>query len=436
VNIGGNPVEPRAVLSDISVFRDLLVEVKSGIILLQSRSRSNVLAEDGNADTRDKGLDYFAGRNLVFLGKEFQVETKKDLKSDDVTDEAYSTSLMSPRRRDVQFGVQSGKVEGSFGLSAYPYHLRSGSLNTGQFYFQLGAAQSQPRAVPLDMTALGASSLRRSIGAANPEDDAPEPTTEENFSQATLEALKQMGIYARNVSPVERAQKLDNGFARFDELPAKWPAAAEDMPVVVARLPFALTSRIAQEYNHLFDGKELADASEAAAQGSGNDITARRARFATALLEAQKDFQREMGDDSLNPLAFRAFLEADAQYAKVRGPLDKMRRIWDAIPGLGITDARRKDVGSKLLKPVNDPGAPLELEDLKLATFAAPAEYREFSAQIAAHRQKAKSSAPAPATNSATDPATAPAAAPTTEPTDDSGPAQAAAAVQAAQAGE
>ena len=102
IKAGTSPtaVDPRVVLSDLSAFRDMRVEIGSGTILLQSRSRSNVLADDGNADALDKGLDYFAVRNLVFIGKHFQVETRKaNAVAGDFSDKSYQIDNMSANAR-------------------------------------------------------------------------------------------------------------------------------------------------------------------------------------------------------------------------------------------------------------------------------------------------------------------------------------------------
>lgn len=199
----------------------------------------------------------------------------------------------------------------------------------------------------LDLTASGPSTTNFASGVAQaiPRDNRVNVVGQENvIDPATKDALSDMALNPREPN-VKELLDLLVGAATFDDTPGKvGPAQASDYRVVLNRLPYKPTRALADSYLELFGERAVR--------------TERLASIRGAFAESAKHFreQNKIKTKTLDPGAFRAFLEQnDAEHTTLEYA-QKLSAFFERLSALGLTIGEENRVRGGLLRQIQPSG--------------------------------------------------------------------------------
>lgn len=199
----------------------------------------------------------------------------------------------------------------------------------------------------LDLKASGPSTANFASGVAQaiPRDNRVNAVGQEaSIDPATKDALSDMALNPREPN-VKELLDLLIGAATFDDTPGKvGQAQASDYRVVLNRLPYLPTRALADSYLEIF-GERATRAERVATIRSAFADSAKRFRTAESVKAK-----------SINPDAFRAFLEQSQSEQATLGYISQLSEFFDKLSDLGLTSGEENRVRGGLLRQIMPSG--------------------------------------------------------------------------------
>ena len=199
----------------------------------------------------------------------------------------------------------------------------------------------------LDLTASGPSTTNFASGVAQaiPRDNRINVVGQENaIDPATKDALSDMALNPREPN-VKELLDLLVGAATFDDTPGKvGQAQASDYRVVLNRLPYKPTRALADSYLELFGERAVR--------------TERLATIRGAFAESAKRYREanKIKSKTLDPGAFRAFLEQNESEQASLGYAKQLSDFFERLTALGLTVGEENRVRGGLLRQIQPSG--------------------------------------------------------------------------------
>ena len=206
----------------------------------------------------------------------------------------------------------------------------------------------------LDLTSKGTSNqdVSSTIAGAMPKQSV-DVSTDVAISAALLDALRSLGIFARDLTPEEMLAYLE-GRALYDDLVAPGgDAAPSDYEVAKSRLPSDAASRAAEAYKAIF-WTEVTDeeTGETRAEYLAPEIK-------SAFEQALADYMKANGiadPAAVDGAAFREFINTSAAHANAGELADKIGDLFAQIANLGLTPVELGISKSVLLRDIAPKG--------------------------------------------------------------------------------
>ncbi len=213
----------------------------------------------------------------------------------------------------------------------------------------------------LDLVAVGTSGQSPSSlqGSVIPRDvQTLQPDQGQEISGALRDALRELGIYARDLRPDEIIEYLI-GRALYDDVPYKLDPLPTDTQVASNRLPYSPVLPTVDAYRELFFKPELdANGNEVMENGKPKMVSQDQA-ILTLFGQTWQQYRSDK-QDAATPEGYRGYLEAneknDPRFPQALSNLNQLRDLLGMIKGLGLTDTEfgvsRKVLLSKV-RPAN-----------------------------------------------------------------------------------
>ncbi len=331
--------------------------ISNRINLLQ-RDNQRVLLSNGSLSSPDLGMDIVAGFNgpgAISMTGTIQV-------------------IGGSSAHRIQFSAPTASED----IASKPGQLGyiAGS-NTAVIPLNATVAVNEPRFLSnttvLDIVAEGISGISPSStqGTIIPRDvQTLQPERTQSISGALREALREIGIYARDLRTDEIIEYLI-GRALYDDVPYKLDPGPTDNQVAANRLPYSPVLPTVNMYKQLFFKQAVDEYGKPITENGKPKLVSQDATIARSFGLAYQAYRTDKVDEA-TPQGFRAFLESkekdeNPNFATALNYLNQLRDLLNQIRNLGLTnneyETSRKVLLSKV-RPVN-----ITEEDLLAAVF-------------------------------------------------------------------
>ncbi len=323
-----------AALSDITSIGKVTVD--SPTITLLAREGGQVLNFQGIFDV-DGGLDFAAADGFDFSS----VPTR---------DGGGLVSFGAESFADISTTIISA------GVATQQFR---NALSTQSLYFQ-GSF--------LDLTASGPTqtNIAQVIAGAVPRESRQNDVGgEETIGAALQNQLKQLGIYARDITGGELVDYLE-GRAVYDDYPEVPDPSDRDYTVAVTRLPRESVEKLVADYNEIFRKPDLDPSGNIKLDENGEPIYIVNDRIPEMLRDSLAGYREARGKDApLEPAAFREYLESTPKEAEALAFIESVRGFLKRMELLGLSAeefrrARNYIVFRTIRRPSNFPARLLE----------------------------------------------------------------------------
>jgi hypothetical protein len=317
-----------AYLGDLTALGDITVNASA--IRLLTRLPGRITNYLGFLDPPDQGVDYIAGGSI-----------------------AFSAMPLATPGGYVSFATPTG---GGVNIPGNPYPVQS--------YGPMRPELLLYGDMVLDLRAEGATTANvgaaRAIAGGLPDVEVPEQTL---LEAAKREQLMQLGIYPRDLTTDELLDFLA-GRSLYEDVPEKASPQPYEYTVAVSRLPTEAASRALDTYRSIFWAQvEDEETGELKWRSEAPAIT-------EVLQKALDNYIASIGDAEVDPLGFRAHVEADPQEAEALDYMNRLRDLFDQIRLLGLSPVEAAIARRVLLRPIDLEG--MTSAELETAIWGAP----------------------------------------------------------------
>ncbi len=320
-------------LGDLSALGKITVDaqaVTNHIVLLWRQPQTELLST-GLPDTDpDQGSDIVAGFNgtgaISFRGL-VQVVGGDTLHRVEFASVSASSDIAN----------QPGKLDYMVGsnIAVIPINIPSGSV-VKESDLVFGTTV-------LDLSARGVSgnSPTSSQGTVIPRDvQTLQPERNQAISGALRDALRELGIYARDLRTDEVIEYLI-GRALYDDVPYKLDPGPTDNTVAANRLPYSPVLPTVDAYRRLFFKQDVDDKGIPIFVNGKPKMVSQDNVILVAFGQAWQLYRKDKGDEG-TPAGFRGYLEAhaadeDKKYVTALDYLNQLRDLLTQIKSLGLT---------------------------------------------------------------------------------------------------
>ena len=309
-----------AYLGDLTALRNMTVTATN--IHLQTRAAGQVLPSVG-ATVTDQGLDFVAGGQITAFAGTITTE-----------------GGFVPNFAD---SVGGGTIAGR------PVLRLDAAVAATDLYRSMGAPAANRM---LDIDARGqslnsnlASSLASAVGGAG----TPAPTPGGvNLTAALAEFLRQLGIYARNVTGAETIAGL-HGMTAYDDILRSVDWVDPDHQVCAARLPAGLTEETVQQYRSFLWKPKLDKNGNPMTDAAGRQLWASRKPDIKKTLQAAADnAMKATGKKALSGREFWSYLAATPAESAAKAMLEGLHELFEGVRRLGL-NADERAISRKVL---------------------------------------------------------------------------------------
>jgi len=339
----------RATLSDITTLGDM--NVTAAAILLQSRVAGNLLRSDGSI-VNDRGSSYVAGGSIRFNRAPTVINP---------------LNVSGPRPRFGAFVLGGTSLAQ---LAGFPAAVLARPLGVSDLVLS-------------DGTVLGfqVEGVVAAIEPVRAPREVRQVQLEQGIGSGLVAELEDLGIYAREPDLAQLIAFLE-GVVLYNDVPGEKIAAGaelqpEDFRVTRNRLAYDAVVRVLEAYYNLFFVQELDEQGRPIRDERGQPkLKDNQPQIKRALESALENYQRSTGAATVDPVAFRKYVENTPQEAEALRYLNGLRDLFNQIlpvtdpqstRGLGITAREAQISRTVILRALNVTG--MTAEQLEVAVL-------------------------------------------------------------------